>query len=235
MDDAIPRNSDPVDFEQSVLDRASLEVEGLSERERRFAEAYVQVAVDLGKDAGAGPVAYRRAFPLSQANTQTVYNLARGLLKQPSVQAYILRLREELSMKALVPVSRVIEEVERLALGNFMDFGTINPDGSFTVDLTELTPAQAACIQEIVIEETFKPVGKRTKIRLYNKLEALDKLLRIHGKYNDKVAISVDDLDKVIQAMEAKMRSSLPTSSPGDNAVLIDATATEVKETEHVK
>ncbi len=187
------------------------ELLGLTERERRFACAYFDLAVERGTDAGVAGPAYRRAFPLSAADESSHSSLGNQILRLPRVVFLVSLLRERLSYRATVPTGKVVSEVERIAFSNILDYIRIDDAGQASVDLTRITPGTAAAITELETTERELPNGvviRRTKIKLAGKMDALDKLIRIHGLYQDKLSVnfSQEDLDRAIVDMENKLQ-----------------------------
>lgn len=186
---------------------------GLTERERRFAEAYVQTTLELGRDMGAGAIAYRRAFPASQSGEKAIYRVASHLLRAPRVQALIAHLREEMSHATIRPLSHLVQEIEKIAYSNIFDYGKVDGDGNFTPDLRTVSHRQAAAIQKIEVRERVMLDGtivRSTKFELYSKSTAQDQLARIHGAYQDKVNLnfSVEDLDRAIATLEHRVEQA---------------------------
>lgn len=201
---------------------------GLTERERRFGEAYFEVALQHSDSNSSLLLAYRRAFPLSENSDRSAHMLARSLVQAPRVQVLVSRLRESLSMRRAIPAERIIQEVERIALSNVMDYLNISQDGKgMVVSLSRLTPATAAVIQEITIDETYNHKSDTThrvaKIKLYDKLSALNSLARMKGLIRDRpFRLSLDDLDTMIHDMRHQLEDrgvTIDHISGGSDAV----------------
>lgn len=209
---------------------AEAPVKDLTERERRFSEAYVAITLEMGKDFGCGHLAYRRAFPLSEATTHGAYTMAQAMLKMPRVQEYIGVLRHEFTKRTMMPYQRVVQEMERLATSNIFDYVRVQPSGEARIDLSEVTYEQAACIQELIFEDNEK-TGKRIRIKLYDKQRSQDMLNRVHGAYNDKMslALTVETLDRVILDMREKLIAQ-GVDPEAVNALFIEGTAVDITE-----
>lgn len=221
-----------IDYDKLLEEKADDElVPGLTERERRFALAYVQVTADVGRDAGMAIVAYRRAFPMSDPGKHASFTLATALMKSERVAKYVGVLRDQLSSMQLLPARRMVQETERIALSNILDYIRVYPDGEVRFDLSDITPEQAACIQSIEIEETFKPPGRKLKIKLHDKLKALDMAHRINSSYNDKMSLTlnVGQLDQAIEETKQKLLAA-GVSEEEITKLLTDVTYSEVAE-----
>ncbi len=196
------------DIPPELLNRIS----GLTERERRFAEAYFEACLEYGD--GALLISYRRAFPLSQAEDKSAYHLARNLIKTPRVIALIDILRLKLATRAVVPAERIIREVERIALSNILDYVTIDADGTPVPSLGHASAAQTAAIKSVECIETVNSntgnVTRRIKVLLYDKLDAIEKLMKVHHLYEKLLP---EDIERLIRAamMENEARG-LPVS-----------------------
>lgn len=193
---------------------------GLTERERRFGEAYVETALESGNSALV--MAYRRAFPLAECSDVVAHRMAKLLIEEPRVIALVTRLRVQLSQRRMQPTERVILDLERIAFSNILDYCSVDPDtGELRVDARRMSHGTAAAVQELTVEETIlkelenpnSPGGvirllkRKTKLRLYDKLSALDKLARVHGLIKDKNdgSLSIEDLERLIKQYEQKL------------------------------
>lgn len=205
-------------------------IAGLTERERRFAEAYFEVALEHGDNSGALLVAYRRAFPLAEVDDRVATGAGVRLYRAPRVQALVTRLRDTLSQRRVVPAERTVQELERIAFANVMDYTNVDPDtGDIKVDMRRLTPATAAAVSSIEVEERYDPKTESTvrkvKLRFHDKLSALDKLARVQRIYPDAVNpnLSIADLDVVIRRMERQLEDRGVTIDHDDARDLVPA------------
>lgn len=236
---------DPLGQEASTgteLVQLSEELIGLTERERRFGQAYFECSLEIGDNTATLLKAYRRAFPLALCEDDHAVQLGRTLIRAPRVQSLVAHLRVSLSERAVIPVQRVVQELERVAFSNILDYVRVDPtDGSAQLDLRRISAETAASVREIDIEEkilvrkvedgeegagttTREVVSRRVKLKLYDKLSALDKLSRAHRLYRDPDAPwNVDDLDRAIQRMERELR---------ERGALIDQDATDASHEE---
>jgi phage terminase small subunit len=143
---------------------------GLSERQRRFCEEYL---VDYSPVKAMIRAGY--AFKTANRNSGE-------FMKNPFIQEYLGKRARKQSEKIALTAERVLEEISRLAFSNIADFYKQDPKTKKFVlkDISELTPAQQACIAE------YSP-GK--PIKLYNKDSALDKLGKHFKLYTDIDAV----------------------------------------------
>lgn len=181
--------------------------EDVTEFERRFAVAYVEQSLLLGSEKGATASAYRRVKREGKLNNEADTDNASKLMQKPSVSRYIAKIRAAVSGKALIPAGHVIQEIERIAFANLMDYFAVDKNGEPSVDLSDISPEQAAAIGEIEVTETFKPPGRKIKIKLYDKLAALEKLARIHGLIKPEMNfnLTLQTVNKAIAELEKEL------------------------------
>lgn len=102
---------------------------------------------------------------------------------------------------APVTSDRVIEEIAKVAFANVGDYMRFQPDGSAWVDLSSMTPEQAAAIAEITVEEfpdrstPEKREVRRVKVKFHSKKDAFDQLMRHFGAYQDKLQLTLNDTE----------------------------------------
>lgn len=205
----------------------------ISERERRFAVAYTEAAMELGRDdQDTAVLAYFRAVPRADITERQAKGVAAFLTRRVAVKDLVNHLRRELSMRAMVPASRVVEELERCAFINPLDYGRIDDKGQLHVDLSRTTHRQMSGIVEFEVKERVIKVKKikvpgetededdeeletvverKTKVK-FAKMDALDKLSRVHGLYVEGMqdpGTSVQALDRAIAKTAAKLGVTL--------------------------
>lgn len=104
------------------------------------------------------------------------------MLKKPRVRKLIDSLLTARASRLEVRADRVLEELQILAYSRITDYATVQADGSLVMDLSKMTPEQAAAIKEIDIEEYMDGAGddarpvRRTRFKLHAKFPALEKL-----------------------------------------------------------
>lgn len=102
----------------------------------------------------------------------------------PEVKDYISELRMGQSERTMVTADKVQAEISRLAFSDIRDY--YNEHGYLKLP-HELTDDAAAALAGIDIEENFMmgdKIGETKKIKLYDKLSALDKLARRLGMFD---------------------------------------------------
>lgn len=151
---------------------------GLTAQEQRFADHYVQYlnASAAARYAGVSP----------EAAAPAAWRLSR----RPKVRAYIAQVLEERNYAEGVDRDRVLSEIVAIGMSNMTDYVREDVDGSPTLDWRKVVenPRLGAAVQEVTTETKFDAEGNpttKTKIKLYNKLEALDKLCKHLGLINE--------------------------------------------------
>jgi len=144
---------------------------GLSKQRQRFAEEY---PIDLN----ATQAAIRAGYSEKTADRQ-----GSRLLSIVEVQEAIEKQLDARSRRTEITQDRVLEEFARIGFHNAGDFFTWGPDGVVVIDSATLTPEQMAVVQEV--SETVTKDGGTIKIKLADKLSALEKIGRHLGMFKD--------------------------------------------------
>jgi phage terminase small subunit len=92
------------------------------------------------------------------------------------------------SKRTGITADRVVLELEKLAFSNIRDFIEMRSDGSVHIDLLRATRNRAAAIHDVVVRGRAEGSGdeggvKLTRIKLCDKVKALDMLARHLGMY----------------------------------------------------
>lgn len=200
----------------------------ITERERRFAVAYVEASVDLARDdSDVAVTAYFRAFPAAVVDESTARKLSHFLLRRPAVRELLDHLRRELATRAMVPASRIIQELERMGLVQISDIARIDDKGQLRIDLSRATPDSLAAITQVETKELVNSkgevTGRVTKVKL-SKMDALDRLARIHGMYNDgSGATPLEAIDRAIAKLKSRMGQVIHASPTSSNVSDVEA------------
>lgn len=118
---------------------------------------------------------------------KTAASQASQLLDDPEISEYLNKLRSLQSERTFVNADKVQAEIARLAFSDLRDYYDEN---GFLKLPHQLTDDAAAALAGIEIEENFgvcdgerQKIGETKKIKLYDKLTALDKLARRLGMF----------------------------------------------------
>lgn len=154
----------------------------LTDKQQRFCEEYL---VDLN----ATKAAIRAGYSEDSAGS-----IGHENLKKPEIQDYISKRQKELQEATGITQKRVLEEYAKIA---FLD-----PRKLYTVDgalkpIRELGDEEAGAIASIEIleektgEEDVEVVGSTKKVKLHDKVKALDSLGRHLGMFTDKMDVNL--------------------------------------------
>lgn len=148
----------------------------MTDLQKRFAEEYVvdYHITDAGKRAGI--------------QGDNVNITAWQILQMDDVKQYINQLREIQSQRTFVTADRVEREIARLAFSDLRDYYDENGFLKLPKDLSD---DAAAALSGIEVDELWgvgmsgdkEKLGETKKIKLYDKLTALDKLARRLGMF----------------------------------------------------
>ncbi len=162
----------------------------MTPKQQRFIEEYL---IDLNATQAAKRAGY------SKPNKQ-----GPRLLVKVGIAEAIAKGQAALAERTGITVDQVLKE---LALIGFADMGTYlkfnNGDTTVRLDWTYLSPGATKIIQEITQEEHTGGRGhdtgqiRRTKFKLYSKLDALEKIGRHLGMFTDKLKIERSYLDEL--------------------------------------
>lgn len=151
---------------------------GLTAQEQRFADHYVKYlnASAAARYAGVSPEAAGEA--------------GWRLVRRPNVRAYVADLLAARNQAEGLDRDRVLGEIVTIGMANMLDYTREDVDGSPTLCWQKVmeNPRLGAAIQEVTTETRFDADGNpvtKSKIKLYNKLDALDKLCKHLGLINE--------------------------------------------------
>lgn len=155
-------------------------------KQQRFVEEY---PVDFNGTKAAERAGYSKKTAGQQASR---------LLKNVKIQAAIQKRIGKLTTKAEVSVERVLSELVKVGFANLQDYIRVTSDGDPYVDLSAMTEYQAAALQEITVEDFKDGRGddardvRRVKIKMLDKLSALEKLGKYLSMFVDRLKIEGD-------------------------------------------
>ncbi|VTS00552.1 terminase small subunit [Tuwongella immobilis] len=150
----------------------------LTPKQERFCQEYI---VDLNASAAARRAGYSH---------RTAGSIGEELLRKPEISARIRELKDEQARRTQITADQVLAELARIA---YLDPRKLfHPDGSLR-SIQELDEDTARAIAAIDIEERLsgRDLVTRTikRIKLWNKVEALDRLARHFGLFTDRLEL----------------------------------------------
>jgi len=113
----------------------------------------------------------------------TARSQASQMLDTDEVQEYLDNLRNILSEKTGISQQKVLNEIGRIA---FADIRKFYKGDNELIPICDLDDDEAAALSSLKVDELYDGdvhVGKTKEIRLYNKLDALEKLAKHLGMY----------------------------------------------------
>lgn len=152
----------------------------LKPRQQRFCQEYL---IDLNGSRAAVRAGYSEVGCATQAGR---------LLTNAEICSEIAKLRAAQEKRLEITADRVLKEWGKIAFATLGDYITVLGDGTAIVDLSEMTPDQAAALGEITIDEYSegpkeKPRQvKKIKIKLGDKKGALDSIAKHLGMFTNK-------------------------------------------------
>jgi phage terminase small subunit len=151
--------------------------DGLADSERVWVEEYL---IDLnGRQAGI-----RCGYQPGNAS-----NEARRMLNKPAVAAAI---DKALAERPGISRTRIVDELAKIAFANAGTFFQWGPDGVKVVDSESLDEEDRAAVSEVTSTETVSDsrTTVTTKLKLHDKIGALEKLGKVLRMFVDRQEIS---------------------------------------------
>ncbi len=162
----------------------------MTPKQARFVEEYLI-------DPNATQAAIKAGYSKKTARFVGCENLTK-----PYIAAAIDKAQKARSERTMVTVDRVVQELAAIAFADMSTYLTFDGAGTTVrLDWSDLPAGATKIIQEITQEEHTGGRGhdtgqiKRTKFKLYSKLDALEKLGRHLSMFTDKVKIEGTFLD----------------------------------------
>jgi phage terminase small subunit len=143
----------------------------LSDKQKRFVEEYM---VDLN----ATQSAIRAGYSLKTAHSIGAENLTK-----PEIQEAIQQRQKEISEATNISAKRILEEYAKIAFSDVRELFT--PDNNL-YDIRQLDDSTAGAVASIEIDALLvqgMQVGETKKVKMYDKLKALDALGRHIGLF----------------------------------------------------
>lgn len=148
----------------------------LNFKQKRFAEEYL---IDMNATAAAKRAGY---------SSKTSRAIGMENLTKPDIRKYIQERQKVLQDKLQITQERVLQEYARIA---FFDIRKIYSDDNTLVSIKDMSDDVAACLSGVEVDEIFSGVGKdreiignTTKVKLANKIAALDSLGKHLGLFS---------------------------------------------------
>jgi phage terminase small subunit len=178
------------------LKRAVFSLSELTEQQYLFIEEY------LSDPSSRTKAAIRAGYVPSNASAA-----ASHLMKNPRIKEIIEDRQKERAHRLGINEDRVLKELRNIAFANLKEIMELNEEGETTINLDKLDTDSASALGEVSISSKGGKVKvKTTKVRLHDKLAALEKLGKHLGMFKDKIehtgTLTLEQL--VTQSMEEK-------------------------------
>ena len=150
----------------------------LTAKQAKFVEEYL---LDLNAAAAA-----RRAGYTTKRSEAIGYDL----LTKADIQAAVQSAQRERSARTGVTADRVLKEIARIAFADLRAVMSWGPDGVALRNSSDLSDDEAAAVAEVSETWTDSGGGSR-KVKLHDKVAALEKLARHIGLYDSETSTVV--------------------------------------------
>lgn len=167
----------------------------LSLQQKIFCEKYVGMGVLVNAVKAAVLAGYK-----------VPHVSAPALLKKPEVQAYIDQLRYETRLRNNITIDDIINELAKIA---FADIRELYDEENKLKDIKDMDDICAAAIKDFEVEKRYMSGDsddmmniETTKVRRYDKLNALNALRECLGFKQREMTIKRDAQGKIIETEE---------------------------------
>ncbi|MCW2286072.1 phage terminase small subunit [Rhodoblastus acidophilus] len=159
----------------------------LTPKQQRFVEEYAI-------DANATQAAIRAGY-----SPRTAGQIGERLLKKVEIAAAVSKAQKTRSERTEITADRIAEELAQIAFANVGDYFEWGPDGITVCDKGELTREQQSAVAEVA--QTFTKDGGSIRVKLHDKLGALDKLTKLLG-YDKQRGSAENPLHLLVQQLQ---------------------------------
>jgi phage terminase small subunit len=157
-----------MDDEIDADDEAPQPKPKLEPRQQRFIDEYL---IDLNGTQASLRAGYGTTSRSAAQN-------GHRMLRMPHIAEAIA---EALAKGPGVTRTRIVDELARVAFANVSDYHTWGPNGIIGKSSDEIPEEQMAAIAEV-----YQETGKSPRVKLYDKMAALEKLARVLGMLKDR-------------------------------------------------
>ena len=180
----------------------------LDAREARFVDEYM---LDLNPERAAVAAGYT----LNTAKSKS-FSWVGNSRSKPHVFAEVQKRKDKLAEKKAISAERVIAEIAKVGFASMRRFVTIDADGQPQINLTDTPDDDLDALSEIQTETVLERDGtddqgnpqfnrvRKTKIKLYDKLNALEKLAQHTGVYAKRDENIANAFVKAVAEIQAR-------------------------------
>lgn len=138
----------------------------------------------------------REAYGNKNASGKHDHVYAFRLEQKPEIKARIAELRAAVDDDTVISTKEIMAELAKIARANAGDFFEWGPGGITVIPKEKLSRDQQSVVSEV--SETVTKDGGTIRIKLHDKLGALNALARIMGMNKDNVNLEVTGLKGLI-------------------------------------
>jgi len=139
----------------------------LTRKQQKFVDEYM---IDLNATQAAIRAGY---------SAKTARETGRENLTKPVIKSAIEEAQKEARKLAKVKLERILEEYKAIAFSSITDFLRFDAKGIHILDSADIEKRLLPALAEVTEAKTAN--GKTTRLKLHNKIAALDALCRVLG------------------------------------------------------
>lgn len=149
----------------------------LSPKQRRFCREYI-------KDHNATQAAIRAGYAEIGARQQ-----GGRLLTNVDIQAYLEELEQEQAERLEITADRIVQEIASVAFASITDVVEFDANGVTLKSSNKLKKRTKAAINSVSVTVNPKTGDVKTQVKMYDKLNALEKLMKKFNLYPKEMAV----------------------------------------------
>lgn len=173
----------------------------LTQKQKRFVDEYL---VDLNATQAAIRAGY---------SEKTAYSIGQRILKNVEIQAAIERSQKEREKRTEITQDRVLQELTKIGFANITDFVEIKEGYVNVKDTSEIPEDKVGAISSI------EAGNFGIKLKLNNKLDALEKIGRHLGMFKDNLDQKTAENNLLDQLNESISQIDLDLEIEDDNEI----------------
>lgn len=168
----------------------------LTPKQEKFCQEYLK--------SGNATQAYKKSYSTENSTDKSINEQASILMSDRKISERIKHLASKLEQKNAITVARIADEYRKLA---FLDIRRAFTENGDLIGIQDLDDDTAAAIAGIDFEEVFEGrgddrshVGRIHKIKLADKIRALDALAKWKSMFIEKIELTGDLGSKLLAA-----------------------------------
>lgn len=148
----------------------------LSIKQEKFCNYYVE--------SGNASDAYRRAYSCKGKSDNTIWVESSRLANNPKVALRISELRSEMQRRSDITKDEAVGVLADIARANIVDALEIKSNEMFTTIVVRDVATLPISVQRAIL--SVKSTDKGYELKLYNKIDAIEKLSKLLGWYTSE-------------------------------------------------